>query len=271
MRKLGLVAAMLVAGVMISPAMGASTMHLSLTDPDTLTSTQVPTIETPEVTLNVGETVTLYLWAAITSNTANSTAMGWSYVESNPAVVDAGPQDVYNPQINPDYDPEDPATGMYRWNEWNAKADFGALGWGAAGISDPSGLDAKGFTGSSIYLDPTKHLSGTIGTLNPAHFAIAEVTFTAAAAGDTNIFLTVNSTLMLGSSQMIGTTTPAMKIGAGEANAAPVSTVVQGGVTTYYIDSGVTGALPDAIIHVVPEPASLGLLALGGLALIRRR
>lgn len=35
--------------------------------------------------------------------------------------------------------------------------------------------------------------------------------------------------------------------------------------------AGVTGQFADAIIHVVPEPASLSLLALGGLALARRR
>jgi len=264
MRKFGLIAAMVAAGLMAGQAMGAGVVfYLS----DVPLGAGVPTPINPQITLELyppegPESVTWYLWAQFSSGT--STCIGMDYAETNAGVVTVDAVSVWNGIINPlTMDPEDPTTAMYRWNGSNVTT--GDLGGYAAvgGFNDPQGVNAAGLTSAQrLNGDPTWRGA------TPYQWYVGEVTFTAAQLGETDIFLTINDTLMIGNTTLIGTNlAPNIRFGAGEANSSPVS--VDG--ATYYVASGVTGAVADAHITVIPEPGSLALLALGGLALIRRR
>lgn len=262
MTKHGLVAALIVVGLLGAQAMAAVTFYLS---PVPLNG-GTPTPTNPSATLNIGESVTWYLWAQTAAGT--STAIGIDFVETSPSVVDATDVTMWNGIINPNEDPGDPEIpendwAIYRWNGTNVTT--GALGGmkGVGGLNDPAGVNAAGFT-------TTKRTAGdpTWRGSSPYQWYLGSVTFTAAAVGQTNIFLTVNSLLIAGNTTLLGTVaSPNTRFGADEANSAPVST----DGSTYYIATGVTGQIADATITVVPEPATIGLLALGCLSLLRRR
>lgn len=271
MRKFGLVAAVLVAGLMVSQSFGAATIFLS-TSPLPPVGQNGPVPEVPDITLNaIGESVTLYLWAQLA--TANTQAFGMDFVETSPAVVTGSNVVLVNPDIGDVVDPETSEFlyDIMRWNGWNQKVGManGDVGFAAVGKfndADSGGYYAIGLT-SAVPLggsDPTRRGP------TPYKFYVGQVTFTAAAVGQTDIFLTVNDTLMIGSAGMIGTTAaPVLLLGGGDATPVPVS--FDAGTSVYYIASGGKSLLADAKITVVPEPATLALLGLAGLVLVRRR
>lgn len=270
MRKFGLVAATLVAGLMVSQAFGAATIFLS-TSPLPPSGQNGPVPGVPDITLNMGDSVTLYLWAQL--STAATQAFGMDFVETSPAVVTGSNVVLVNPDIGDVIDPEteEKVCDIMRWNGWNQKVGManGDVGFAAVGKFDDhetGGYYAIGLTSAvpTGYTDPTRRPP------TPYKFYVGQVTFTAAAVGQTDIFLTINDTLMLGNAGMIGTTaSPVLLLGGGDTTPVPVSYDVA--TSTYYIASGAKSPLSDAHITVVPEPATLALLGLAGLVLVRRR
>lgn len=263
MMKHGLVAVLAVVGLLSTQAMGTATFYLS--DTVSLESGAVPTPGNPDIEIVQGTSKTLYLWAQLAS--ASSKAMGMNYVESSPDILTATASEVWNGPVGPIIDPEtSEQIGEYwRWNGTNSwispDAGFSAVG----GFDDPPpGHTSQNGLESAKATDPTRR-----GAASPFHFYVGSVTFTGSQLGSTEIFLTINSTLMIGSTGMIGTTaSPVLHLGLGD-DAVPVS--FGGGV--YYIADGTKSTLWDARITVVPvpEPATIGLLALGCLSLLRRR
>jgi len=262
-RKIAVWAAVVVMVCAARASFGASTWYLSTVP---LGGT-VPAPTIPDVTINVGETVTLYMWAQF--STATSTAMGWDFVETNKPIVVGSNVQVWNGVINPGEDPGDPEIPprdwqVTRWNAWEAHVNAdGDVGFAAVGgFNDPIGDNAIGITNSKRTLgDPTWR-----GT-SPYQWYVASVDFTGAVAGETDLFLTINETLMVGNTGMIGTpVNPGLYIGPGDG---PVSVFNAEG--TYYLGEGTTGSIRDAHITVVPEPATVGLVAVAGLAMMRRR
>jgi len=269
MRKFGMVAAMLVAGLMVSQAFGASTFYLSTTALPPVGQTS-PAPGNPDITLDLvnGPTsVTMYLYAQFGAS-STSTALAFDFAESNPAIVAGSNVQLVNPDIGDLIVEEEKVADIYRWNGWNQKVgiDGNSVGFAAIGKFDEhetGGYDAVGLTSAYGGTDPTRR-----GSANPYRYYVGQVTFTAAALGQTDIFLTVNDTLMLGTANMIGTVaSPQMTLGGSDATPVPVSW----DGTVYYIASGVKSQVADAHITVVPEPATLALLGLAGLVLVRRR
>lgn len=261
--KHGLVAVLAVVGLLGAQAMGSATFYLSQTS---LESGAVPTPSNPDITITQGNSVTLYLWAQLAS--ASSKAMGFNYAATVPNILTATASTVWNGAIAPIIDPEtqEQIGDYWRWNGTNSwispVAGFSAVG----GFDDPPpGHNSQnGLESAKAATDPTKR-----GAASPYHFYVGSVTFTGSQVGTTEIFMTINSTLMIGNTGMIGTTaSPVLHLGLGD-DAVPVS--FGGGV--YYIADGVKSTAYDARITVVPvpEPATIGLLALGCLSLLRRR
>lgn len=264
MRKFGLIAAMLVAGLMVSQAMGAATIYLS-TSPLPAVGQPGPLPSNPQITLEVGQTATLNVWAQLA--TATSTVLGLNFAETNGAVINVDSVNVWNGAVGSYTDPE---TGEWAYDYWRwngADTTTGAVGgFSAVGKfddRDSGGVAAVGLSSTYASTDPTKR------TPTPNKFWVGSFTFTATQAGETDIFLEVNHLLILGNAGFIGTpAAPVLLLGANDTT--PVATSVDDkGVN--YIAEFARSLLPDAHITVTPEPASLALLALGGLALLRRR
>ena len=127
-------AVLLVLAFTAGQAMGASTFYLSTVP----LSAPTPVVGTPDVTINVGDSVTLYFWAEFpTGANSVSTAMGWDFKESNPAIVDGSNAEAWNGPLNLNDDPGDGTPpndwgAVYRWNDWNPRVgmDSNSVGFG---------------------------------------------------------------------------------------------------------------------------------------------
>lgn len=209
-----------------------------------------PVISNPQVTLNLGESKTLYLWADIPV-TAQCLAMGLDFVETNSPVITATAVTVANPLIGAD--PEEPGSGQYRWGGTSTK------------LSPVAGFSAAGGLGLRVDLtDPTL----APPPRPPYRLLLGSFTFTGAALGSTDIFLTVNGMLMTGNASMIGSIAgPVLHFGAGDAAIYPN----EDPPGIFYMAYGAQSAVADATITVVPEPAGAGLVVVGAMGLVRRR
>jgi hypothetical protein len=253
MKAFAIAAGVLAAAVTSGTAMGSATFYLSTVSPE---SAATPVPGNPRMYITPWQPVTLYLWAQLSS--ASSTGMGLDLVETNPAVVTVTNVSIANPVVfrDPD-DPENPESWLYRWNGYDVTTG-GMGGFAAAGgFNDPAGVNAVGLTTLYGATDPTRR-----GSAAPYQYYLGSVKFEFTAIGITEIFLTVNDTLMISTTGMLND----LHFGAGD-GALPVSVSGEG---QRYIAAGVHGTLSDATIFI-PEPGTVGLVVVAGVAMMRRR
>jgi MYXO-CTERM domain-containing protein len=213
------------------------------------------------------DTFTFYLWAQLSS--ASSTAIGLDFVETSPSVVTVTSVSVANPVVFYDADePQNAEAWLFRWNGYDVTTSWVGGFSTVGGFNDPQGVNAVGLSSYYGATDPTRR-----GSAAPYQYYVGSFTVVAASAGLTEIFLTVNDTLILGNNGMLSD----LHFGAGD-GPVPVSTRIEGALTTSYIASGVHSTLADATIYcgggpppVEPEPGTAAMLAVGALALVRRR
>jgi hypothetical protein len=243
-------ALLLVAGLSAGQVFGA-TLYLS-----TLGLGEGATPGNASLTLNVGDSATLYLWADLTVAEACN-GLGLDVLSSDPAVVEGTSSVIENPAVFGAAVPN-----FLRWNPPIAHGTPGDLVTGinavAVGFDPVSGIQGNQLSGAFSGTDPTYNAG--------SGFLVGTFTLDATAAGVTEIKLAANDSLITGT--MIGTdVAPLLHFGTGDA-VVPTSVDQD---NQYFVAAGATSTLADATIEVIPEPATLSLLALGGLALIRRR
>jgi len=268
MRKYGLIAAFLVvAGLAASQAHATGYLYFATLNHHS----GAITIGNPSLTMNVGDSATLYLWYSWGTPNGTTTqnkvqGLGLDILSSNPAVLQGTNMVMLNPNVNPDDELE---------TRWNPPVGTGTLGDLVTGINAVAigSNPVDGTTGDQMPVNfandetsQTNHNPGTNTEWNSV--LVGSITFQATAAGTTDIKLAAGQSLIVGNAVATSTGLPNLGFGWGDA-LLPVS--VSG--TQKYIAAGVVSTLADATVTVnaIPEPATLGLLALGGLALIRRR
>jgi hypothetical protein len=227
--------------LMLSGQVKAATFYFS-----TVGKGGAPTAGNPSITVNVGETVKLYLWAEL-SLVDETTSPGLDVACSDINVVDPTQLEVENPMVMG-------ATNIYRWLGPVAMDLAEPAGFQAT-VGKSGGITAVGLNGS-FASDPTR-----VGD----SFLIGAFSFVGTAAGTADLFLTVNESMINGS--VTGTpTSPSLHFGTEDA-ALPVDLVN----ARYVVAAGRTSSAADATIAVVPEPATMGLLAAAGAMLLWRR
>ncbi|MCC7409002.1 MAG: PEP-CTERM sorting domain-containing protein [Phycisphaeraceae bacterium] len=222
----------------------------------------LPAPGVPEVTLDptgvsFPSSINLYMYFQVPTNEKINGLAVDLVMDAPGHVVSTGAINVSNPFINPNT----------RWN--------------AGKVNGTTGAASKLIDGMVLFAITENGINGTFGAAdntykaNSSSYRVAIVTVSAVgmAPGDTNVWITTNN------GGGISYAEGEYFIGEDEFGD-PIFGQWNNPATTGFgtvgdqVDprtAGVAGALADAIIHVVPEPASLSLLALGGLALARRR
>lgn len=198
-----------------------------------------PVVSNPVIDLAPGQSTTLYVWIKPGGTTADErwTGMSLTTEASTPNVVSASGSVVYQ-AANEDGDAR-----------WNLPINSGALVAGGL-VRDTNAVAVGGPYGIRLGT-----ISATDSLRVGTSFLYQAITLTAGQnVGSTNVFIKVGDKTL---SNAINADSPVF-FGAGDAS---VSGKIVGAVST----------LPDATINVIPEPASLSLLALGALPMLRRR
>jgi len=199
-----------------------------------------------------------YLWAYV-----QSSSIQWSAV----SVKFAGPAVTAGVMYEPvTWSPDDPTVSY--WRRWNVGTDVIPVGdnqvemVGVPGGGGVTGLGknfSPGDPPDGDYLTPGA--PGGAGTTR--HFLIGEVSY--ANAGAVNLQVGDGFIIKIGTSKP---PTDDIYFGFGPNSTDKEHIVLAGGALAYGSDVGAGTATPD--LYVVPEPASLLLIGLAGLALRRR-
>jgi MYXO-CTERM domain-containing protein len=209
-----------------------------------VTSPTSITMSNPSITLNVGQTATLNIWVNVATTNDIINSLGLDINTSNAGVVHATSD--YIPYV------VSGITGNARWDTTSQAALNGSL-TAQGGTTIVSNLRPFS-TGSDGLHSTTDALKVATNNLY-----LGSVTILADQVGTTNLKFAVGN---LG----IG-----YKSGADAAS--DLITFGSGGGTVLGSNIGAQSTVADAVITVTgtPEPASLTLLGLGGLLLVRRR
>ncbi len=237
MRRHGLMAAFgLVAAFVAGQAFAQTTMNFWLSEEGVGALTAGPS--NPDITLNVGETATLTLW--VKTNGGSMIGGSFGIAATDAAILTTNSVTSHNPLT----------FGVARWNAGFLPGTPGEAVTNVlyVALGGPNGVGS---------------LATQFGdaTYNAAQGAYPLLTFEvqADAVGVTELFIEIEGGGMVYAG-VDGEDTLAT-FGAGDAAISAVGSINPGG----------RSLLADATITVIPEPASLSLLALGALALVRRR
>lgn len=217
----------------------------------------VPEIYLHPVGLGLPSSTTLYLWFQLSTNEKVNGLTVDLVMDSPGHVVSTGSVTVSNPIVS----------GNVRWNSGK--------------INGTTGAGTKLIDNMRLFAITENGINGSFGSLDSTYrvgnsYRVAQVTISALSMplGSTNVWITTND------GGGISYAEGWHVIGTDPDSGDPVEIMWNNPDTTGFgtmfdpvepRQVGVTGASPDAIIRVVPEPTAVSLLALGGLAMLRRR
>jgi hypothetical protein len=245
MRKTGLVATILiVAGLTAGQALGAQLFFT--VGPIANPATDVIAVDNPSIELaNVGDTAEVHMWVKGTV-AEKVVGIGMSILNDTPgvAVAQVGSLTIHDAGI---------LASIFRWEPGSSPGVEDELVQDIvlAAVSGPIGLD---------WAYPFVPLYDTEYNAAASSFLVYSFVVEATGPGTTGVYLTSTD-----AGGVVYADGKAPAEGQGWAYLGAGDDMV------YTSVPGTASALADLTITVLPEPASLALLALGGLALIRRR